>query len=312
MAHPQWSCDAKGDGQFRKYSAADSAVIEALYARGSPDASAPTTLGFSQEFKYVFDFGSMTQTNASTGKKRKLQRDAGKSAGAKTGQCVVCTDEKPLTAFSQGCTCVCCDGCAKEHIAQELAQGKFNHGGAVRIHCPCHTVIADADMQRVARPKDFNRYSDLLTRRLIEGFEDFVYCKGPRCGGGQLHDGGKDAPIVRCHECNHRQCFSCEVPWHQGEKCDEYQARRKLWAAEGFETTVAMLDAMSAQCPKCKVRVQKDGEGTAAERCDHMTCGACSYQFCWRCLCDMSVVLAPRTGGNHHHKESCRHYFAKP
>lgn len=33
------------------------------------------------------------------------------------------------------------------------------------------------------------------------------------CGEGHIHDGGADYPIMTCHECGHKSCFSCELPW---------------------------------------------------------------------------------------------------
>ena len=52
----------------------------------------------------------------------------------------------------------------------------------------------------------------------IEGFR---MCLVPGCSYGQIHEGGDNQPIVTCHQCGARSCYSCKVPWHEGIKCED-------------------------------------------------------------------------------------------
>eukprot|EP01062_Namystynia_karyoxenos_P053049 TRINITY_DN42789_c0_g1_i1.p2 TRINITY_DN42789_c0_g1~~TRINITY_DN42789_c0_g1_i1.p2 ORF type:complete len:238 (+),score=93.50 TRINITY_DN42789_c0_g1_i1:96-809(+) len=224
-----------------------------------------------------------------------------------TGECKVCFARAELVTFGEDCACKSCSDCARKHIKTEMAEGKFNFGGELVIRCMCRKVIPPTRLHELARTEDKDRYEYLAAKRCIEAMDDFMYCRWPNCGSGQLHDGGSDAPIMTCHNCKKKVCFNCNVKWHHGETCKDFCDRRNLWAAEGFETTEELLDGVSSKCPSCGVRVEKDGLGTSREQCDHMTCLACKHEFCWRCLCDMKKVFQH---GNHYHKTGCRHYFA--
>jgi len=55
-------------------------------------------------------------------------------------------------------------------------------------------------------------------------------------------------------------------------------------------------------CPRCRVMVEKSGDG-----CEHMRCWQCGFEFCWLCLADRAVIYAH---GNHYHRPNCRLYAA--
>ena len=45
------------------------------------------------------------------------------------------------------------------------------------------------------------------------------------CPAGQLHDGGSDYPVMTCHACQQKSCFTHDVPWHSGLTCEQYDAQ---------------------------------------------------------------------------------------
>ena len=63
------------------------------------------------------------------------------------------------------------------------------------------------------------------------------------------------------------------MPWHEGLTCSEYDNIRR----GSDQQTQDLLERETKQCPKCGVRITKNGG------CDHMTCkvSTCSYEFCW-------------------------------
>lgn len=42
--------------------------------------------------------------------------------------------------------------------------------------------------------------------------DNFVWCTNGGCGYGQVHDGGRERPIVTCLLCKQRSCFVHQVP----------------------------------------------------------------------------------------------------
>merc|ERR1712217_447154 len=65
---------------------------------------------------------------------------------------------------------------------------------------------------------------------------------------------------------------------------------------------VSTLSALGYKaCPRCRVIVEK----ADSDSCDHMTCAACSHEFCWSCLADRAAIYAH---GNHFHRPSCQFY----
>ena len=78
---------------------------------------------------------------------------------------------------------------------------------------------------------------------------------------------------MTCRGCGQKSCYTHDIPWHKGLTCSEYDATKQ----GNDERTQGLLEKETKQCPKCGVRITKDGG------CDHMTCKvqACKYEFCW-------------------------------
>mmetsp|Transcript_19579 Transcript_19579/g.45591 ORF Transcript_19579/g.45591 Transcript_19579/m.45591 type:complete len:120 (+) Transcript_19579:497-856(+) len=118
---------------------------------------------------------------------------------------------------------------------------------------------------------------------------------------GQIHVGGDDTQILRCHQCNFRTCFTHKCPWHEGRTCEEYDQ-------DGDNSEeVALLQLMGSsrfqRCPRCNHGVEK------VSGCDHMTC-CCGHEFCWKCLATYKGLMGIHRRGNVAHKRTCEHYCA--
>lgn len=90
---------------------------------------------------------------------------------------------------------------------------------------------------------------------------------------------------------------SAEIQARQSER----QARQNLRDFDN-EQAEALIAAVTMPCPKCKVRIEKDGG------CDHMTCAQCQYEFCYQCLANYKTILAH---DNRRHKRSCVYHSGK-
>ncbi|KAG9733149.1 hypothetical protein KCU59_g11539, partial [Aureobasidium melanogenum] len=90
---------------------------------------------------------------------------------------------------------------------------------------------------------------------------------------------------------------SAEIEARQNER----QARQNLRDFDN-EQAEALIATITMPCPKCKVRIEKDGG------CDHMTCAQCQYEFCYQCSANYTTILAH---DNRRHKRSCVYYSGK-
>lgn len=84
-----------------------------------------------------------------------------------------------------------------------------------------------------------------------------------------------DGNIFSCKICKARYCLVCEVPFHEEQTCDAYQAdakRRSEDEAKSLET----VKQVSRPCPGpgCGVNINKFAG------CDHVTCEKTSITIC--------------------------------
>lgn len=234
-----------------------------------------------------------------------LKEEAKQETGDKDDRtlCLICCNFKRKARFhrlTEQCDHVagCCSRCIKSHIEAEI-----NSKGDFSVTCPeCKKELDHAAVKAYAADRDFQKYDTLLLRRVLRSLPDFRWCKNSTCGSGQEHSSGHAAPVLRCHACNKRSCFTHDVPWHEGLTCGDYD---DMLARDHDE--IANEDykrRMTKPCPKCETAIEK------STGCDHMTCmkraGGCGHEFCWCCLADYEPILRD---GNHHHKSTCTYWF---
>jgi len=75
--------------------------------------------------------------------------------------------------------------------------------------------------------------------------------------------------------CGTMICTVCRTAAHRGLTCREYEA-----AMTGSDDLLFELSRPLGwkQCPRCRSMIEK------VSGCDHMTCGQCTHEFCYRCL----------------------------
>lgn len=111
-----------------------------------------------------------------------------------------------------------CKGCLEQHLGVQL-----NQSGANRLACPlCLAELTYSDIKNWASQETFARYDTLRMRTTVSSDPNFIWCSNPRCGAGQVHATGAEAPIVICQSCGTKTCFRHQQRWHEGLTCDEF------------------------------------------------------------------------------------------
>jgi hypothetical protein len=100
---------------------------------------------------------------------------------------------------------------------------------------------------------------------LLRAQSDFVSCPSSTCKDGATMTDGN---LFTCRTCEYRYCFHCNVPFHEGERCQEFQDRIKKDERKTLEIaqSLEMLGKTTKPCPKCKSPIEK------RSGCDHMSC----------------------------------------
>ncbi|RHZ56054.1 hypothetical protein Glove_406g42 [Diversispora epigaea] len=215
-------------------------------------------------------------------------------------ECIICVEKYSKSNFQQiteKCTHKndICNACVDKHISS-----KMEEKGDTVIYCPydgCRKKIEFNNVKRIVTKEVFERYDTLTLRKTLQNMPEFTWCKNARCGSGQIHFEGDDAPIMTCNACKSKSCYTHDVPWHEDKTCAEYDEYRKGADA----ATIDYLQRETKSCPKCGIKIAKNGG------CNHMTCtvSSCKYEFCWLCMADFNAI---RKNGNKSHQPTCQLY----
>ncbi|TGO89658.1 hypothetical protein BPOR_0099g00130 [Botrytis porri] len=184
-----------------------------------------------------------------------------------------------------------CRECLDLSITTDIDYGLLN-----AIKCPlCTAVLTDNDVHSKASTDVLQRYSYL--REKASRPDTFIMCLGPKCGGGQIHEGPE--PLMICDHCNFKTCVKHKLPWHEGLSCDEFDVDdSQIERLEQEEATAKLLAKDSRICPQCKeCVVRSDG-------CDHMSC-RCGNSWCYLCGADWENIL--RLGDKAHGRNCPNH-----
>lgn len=130
------------------------------------------------------------------------------------------------------------------------------------------------------------RYERFSARTALSAIPNFVFCLGPGCDSGQIHEAEHGDPygsFMECVSCGFRQCVDHACSWHQNETCQLYDQRihdQKQKAQRDQETASAKKVGKIAKiCPgaHCGRKIEKVGG------CNTIHC-VCGKDFCWGCL----------------------------
>ncbi|EGP89388.1 unnamed protein product [Zymoseptoria tritici ST99CH_3D1] len=171
------------------------------------------------------------------------------------------------------------------------------------IRCPeCEKVMKSFDVRIAGTDKVFKRFDELERRHIGDSTPNWRWCLNTACDAGQSHE-AKRIPSPKkksrfgkkwfgyavephgvedkcvCVKCGAVACVVCDRPWHEGEKCAEYQERVK-GRVEEEDQTLELIRMETKKCPnpKCGKAIEKNGG------CPSMICYVCQINFCWNCL----------------------------
>ncbi|GLT46213.1 hypothetical protein SLA2020_199860 [Shorea laevis] len=174
--------------------------------------------------------------------------------------CEICVERKePNEMFTVGgCAHSFCTECISVHVKTRLEEG------VTVIRCPgvsCRAVL-ELDACRSVLPKGV---LDLWEKTLD-------------CSAVLLNDnGGEVITQSECPFCHRLFCAQCNVPWHQGIDCKEFQRLNEdERGREDLTLRKLAKENKWGRCPRCKYYVER------TEGCPHITC-RCGFQFCYVC-----------------------------
>jgi len=198
-----------------------------------------------------------------------------------------------------------CKSCLQHHIHEIVLKGQYDEIRCICSRDGCNLLLQPYEVKAHSDKTTFAAYDVGLLRLVLARDPEFCWCSRAGCGSGQLHAGRHRYPIMRCHMCEQRTCFTHRCEWHSGTTCAEYDEA----ATRSEEAALVQLLQRGhiKRCPKCNSGIEKDGG------CDRMTCqtksGGCGEKFCWRCLAPYNGATGIYQVGNKAHKKSCQHYM---
>ncbi|KAI0185591.1 hypothetical protein EV127DRAFT_502429 [Xylaria flabelliformis] len=197
-----------------------------------------------------------------------------------------------------------CRACIRTHIETQVASlGKWVPD---MINCPwprCPHRLTHEEVGRFASADVYHNYQDLCTRRTLAKSPDFRWCLREGCGRGGFYENAglplraaaSELPCnpcppgcITCPHCAMAMCYFCQVPWHQGLTCPQFEEQRA--EREQVQATVDWEKKHTRVCPGegCGVRIHVDGG------CSQVHCEECATDFCFGCCLIRGSGHAPR------------------
>ncbi|PSN72626.1 hypothetical protein BS50DRAFT_485185, partial [Corynespora cassiicola Philippines] len=112
----------------------------------------------------------------------------------------------------------------------------------------------------------YTRHDSLLLIRALSKDPDFRWCLNIQCNSGHVHVSDGNQNIFTCRSCGAKACTIHDIVFHDGETCEQYDARMEQ---EDDETTrrrkeqnqasEKTLKRISKSCPNsgCGSRIEK-------------------------------------------------------
>ncbi|KAL6531965.1 hypothetical protein OROGR_013935 [Orobanche gracilis] len=179
--------------------------------------------------------------------------------------CAICMDSKPAAEMfrSQNCSHSFCYYCITKYVAVKIQEN------ISMVKCPdpkCRGVLEPQSCRQII-PKDvFDRWENALCDNLVLGSQKF-YCPFKDCSAMLVDDGNEVVTASECPHCNRMFCAKCNVSWHVGIDCIEFQSLKE--GERGKEDIMVMELAKNKcwrRCTNCKFFVEKN------EGCSHISC----------------------------------------
>lgn len=160
-----------------------------------------------------------------------------------------------------------CLSCLQQHIENQLAMNSWN-----KISCPiCPSTLSPADIQAWSTSAFFDRYGRISVQQAVLDGLPLRWCAIPECQNGFLCDPEIES-YVTCDACGRMSCLECNVEYHAGISCKDFQDRRerrvKRKRIEQEERSISEIQRICVECPGkgCSAPIQK------RSGCDQMKC----------------------------------------
>ncbi|KAL8093819.1 E3 ubiquitin-protein ligase RSL1-like [Apium graveolens] len=260
------------------------AIMSSIFPKSSRNPKKRVFIDLSREIEDTPDddiqvLDSFTIKNGNSRRKRALNSnfELGESSNAQSGSfvCEICIDEKLFReSFSiNGCTHSYCSDCICKYIVGKLQDN------ITQICCPvsgCLGLLEPEDCRAILPREVFDRWGKALCEAVILDSHKF-YCPYKDCSAMLINDGGMPFALSNCQYCERYFCAQCNVPWHLGMDCREFQNLSQ--DERGAEDVMLMQLAKNnkwIRCPRCRFYVEKSS-GCLFIRC------RCGFSFCYNC-----------------------------
>ncbi|EXB38262.1 E3 ubiquitin-protein ligase [Morus notabilis] len=182
--------------------------------------------------------------------------------------CPFCMDGKNVEEMFRTANCShnyeFCVDCIGKYVAAKVGEN------VISVRCPyqplCHGVLTPK-ICRSALPEEFiDRWEAAICEYHIASTQNVIYCPFEDCSAPLVVDGGRKFKAVKitsaeCPHCHRLFCARCQVPWHAGSKCKNYNLKSMDRKFRGLVRVQKWK-----RCPKCNFYVEKDSG------CDHIIC----------------------------------------
>jgi hypothetical protein len=242
------------------------------------------------------DFGLGSARIAANGRKNEVRRvlrergegskasqsvsPKGSSSEAPAEDCEVCatvllrTVNTPWRRITSSCVheSTICLTCLQHHIQNQLAMNTWD-----MITCPmCNERLSPDDIKAWSAPEFFERYGRISVQQVVHNGLTFRWCVVADCQNGFLCDPKSESYVV-CDVCGRVTCLSCNVEYHSGISCKDFQyhkaanekdALAKKKRSKQEQRSMEAIARVSVKCPRerCGAPIQK------SVGCDHMRC----------------------------------------
>ncbi|KAF7126818.1 hypothetical protein RHSIM_Rhsim11G0181800 [Rhododendron simsii] len=144
-----------------------------------------------------------------------------------------------------------CVDCITEYL-----QLKIKDDRVAGIKCPglnCDQLLDPLCCRTLIPPEAFDKWCDLLCEKALLGV-DRCCCPNWRCSAVVVNECGGMVKRSMCPNCKRLFCFSCELPWHAGSRCEE---SGQLRDENDVEFGVLAERKKWMRCPQCHHCVER-------------------------------------------------------
>jgi hypothetical protein len=181
--------------------------------------------------------------------------------------CKVCEIETNKSeAYTLKCKHYFCNDCWFYYMSQKISYSEVDE-----IFCMmknCRERLSEGDIRHILKPDLtlLDKYNQFKLNKVVIRNENMKFCPTLNCKS--YIEKTNDTIFLKCGD-GHKVCYNCLKGWHDKKKCEDViDADFEEWKK----------GKLIKKCPSCKFWTEKN------EGCNHMTCRACNFEWCWICI----------------------------